>query len=61
MRAAIKPIYVRVKDCQAVFGLGRSKIYEMVKRGEIHIHKSGSASLLKVSEVEALIENRIEG
>lgn len=56
----MKPIYVRVKDSKTFFGLGRSTIYEMVARGDLHIHKSGSASLLKVEEVEALIEGRKE-
>lgn len=52
----IKPIYVRVSDCKKVFGLSRSTIYVMVSRGIIRIHKYGSASLLKVSEIEAAIE-----
>ncbi len=52
----IKPIYVRVSECKKVFGLSRSTIYVMVSRGIIRIHKYGSASLLKVSEIEAAIE-----
>jgi excisionase family DNA binding protein len=56
----MKPIYVRVKDSKIYFGIGRTTIYEMAARGDLHIHKSGSASLLKVEEVEALIEGKKE-
>jgi excisionase family DNA binding protein len=53
---APKPIFVRVADAKAVFGIGRSTVYEMVKRKEITIHKRGKTALLKVEEVERAIE-----
>ena len=56
--AELQPIYVRVCDSRAVFGISRSTIYEMSGRGEITIYKSGGKALLKVSEVMAVIEGK---
>ena len=54
---AINPLFVRVCDSQAVFGISRSTIYEMVGREEITIYKVGNKSLLKVSEIIQRIEH----
>lgn len=54
--ADLQPIYVRVCDSRAVFGISRSTIYEMAARAEITIYKSGGKALLKVAEVMAFIE-----
>lgn len=56
----MKPLYVKVSESKAVFGLHPATIYRAVNRGTIRIHKVGSSSLLKVAEVEAFIEGSKE-
>lgn len=52
----MKPIYVRITDVQQVFGLHRSTVHRMAKRGEITIHKRGHSAFIKTKDMEALIE-----
>jgi|GEM_PF-2752592 len=56
----VKPIYVRVSRSQEVFGLHRSTIYRLSARGKITIHKLGAVALVRVDEMERLIEGRKE-
>jgi len=56
MSEPIRPVFVRIAQAPAVFGLSRSTIYEMAKSGKFKIYKAGTASLLKVEEVTAAIE-----
>ena len=46
----LQPLYVRIADCQKVFGISPDTIYRASHHGEITIYKRGGASLLKVSE-----------
>lgn len=55
--ASPAPLYVRVADSQAVFGIHRSTIYKLAQRGQLTIHKVGAASLLRVAEVEDMIRS----
>ncbi|WP_323775991.1 helix-turn-helix domain-containing protein [Leisingera sp.] len=57
-QAPVKPIYVRVRDVQEVFGLSKRTVYRLSDEGRIKIRKFGSMSLLKVEEMEALIEGQ---
>lgn len=50
------PIYARIAECQALFGLSRSTIYRMKSRGEITIYKKGTVSLVKIAEMVKVIE-----
>lgn len=56
--ADLTPIFCRVVDAPAVFGLSRATIYRMVKSGDLNLYRLGTMSFLKVSEVAALIEGR---
>lgn len=56
MPTDLKPIFCRIADAKAVFGIGRSTVYEMVKRKEITIHKRGKTALLEVDEVTRAIK-----
>lgn len=51
-----QPLYIRVSDCQRVFGIHRSTIYREAKKGRIRIYKRGAMSLLKIAEMERYIE-----
>ena len=53
-----KPLYVRIAHAPAMFGIGRTMIYEMASAGKLTIYKAGNASLLKVEEMEAVIQPR---
>lgn len=49
-------ICIRVSDIPAVYSISRSKVYRMAKAGTLTIHRLGGASLVKVTDLEALIE-----
>lgn len=51
--------FVKMNDATKMFAVSRTCLYNMSKRGEIRIYKFGGASLLKVSEIEELIESRV--
>ena len=56
-----QPIYVRVSRSQKVFGLHRSTLYRMAKRGELTIYKVGSVALVSVDDMKQLIEGNSKG
>ncbi len=50
----------RINEFCAVFGIGRTKFYDLVKKGEIRTVKLGSTTLIPSSEAIAYQE-RLEG
>lgn len=55
MSQPVPPLYVRVSDSRKVFGMHPATVYRWAKAGKLTIHKVGSVSLLRVSDVEAMI------
>lgn len=53
---ALTPLYARVNEAPRVFGVGRDTVYRPARAGRLTIHKMGAASLIRVAEMEALIE-----
>lgn len=51
------PRYVRVKNALTVIGLGRSKLYNLIKRGDIRAIKVGRATLIDLKSVTELFAN----
>lgn len=51
------PIYVRMADAPAKFGLSRDTLERRVKDGCITVRKVGAATLLSVAEVSAWIDS----
>ena len=51
---------VRLAQAQEVFGIHRVTFYRSADAGQIRTHKKFEISLLKVSEIEALLESRTE-
>lgn len=49
-------IYFRPVECQALFGISLATLYRWAKQDRITIHKAGAMSLVKVSDMEAVIE-----
>lgn len=50
-------LYVRVADSRKVFGVHPATVYRWAKAGKLTIHKVGSVSLLRVSEVHTFIRD----
>lgn len=49
--------YLKLSEVPAVYGLSKSTLYRLRDRGELTIRKFGRLSLVRVDELEALIEN----
>jgi excisionase family DNA binding protein len=56
-----EPISVRVREAVRITGLSRSRIYELMKSGDIAFAKVGSSTLILVDGLRAYIEaQRVE-
>jgi len=51
----MEPITVRIPTAIRLTGIGRSKIYELIKAGEIETVKIGTSTLLKVESLRRLV------
>jgi excisionase family DNA binding protein len=57
----IDPLSVRVPVAVRMTGIGRSKLYELIKAGEIEIVKVGTSTLVKVASLRRLIDGSQPG
>ena len=55
----MEPITVTIDDACDIIGIGRSKLYEMVRTGELRAVKVGGRSLIVVASIRAAIERAI--
>jgi excisionase family DNA binding protein len=53
-----EPIAVRVPDAARLIGLSRSRLYELMKRGEVEYVKVGGATLIPYEGLRAFIERQ---
>lgn len=51
-----EPITVRIPVAVRLTGIGRSKLYELIKAGEVETVKIGTATLVKVASLHRLVE-----
>lgn len=51
-----RPISVRIPVAVQMTGISRSKLYELIKSGELQIAKVGSSTLILVDSLERLID-----
>ena len=49
---------VRIADATMMLGIGRSKVYELIGARELETIKLGSATLILVENIIALVERR---
>jgi|GEM_PF-2107843 len=49
---------VRVVDATRMLGIGRSKLYELIGAGEVETIKLGTATLIIVDSIYALVERQ---
>jgi hypothetical protein len=54
----IEPISVRITDAIRITGLSRSRIYELIKAGDLEIIKVGASTLVLVASLRGFIEGR---
>ncbi|RVT95050.1 DNA-binding protein [Sphingomonas crocodyli] len=50
-----EPITVRVSEAVRLLGIGRSKLYELIKSGQIDVVKIGATTLIPMRSLHALI------
>lgn len=53
---APRPITVRIPEACRITGIGRSKLYELIKAGDIPTIKVGSMTLVPVKGLEGFLE-----
>ncbi|WP_328804714.1 excisionase [Sphingobium psychrophilum] len=56
--ALIDPISVRIAVAVTMTGLSRSRLYELIKSGELEIVKDRSSTLIIVASLREAIERR---
>ena len=56
----IEPITVRIPDACRMLGIRRTKFYELIAEGQIRTVKLGSATLVPVEGIKALV-SRLKG
>jgi excisionase family DNA binding protein len=56
--APAEPISVRIPEAVRLTGLSRSRIYELMRSGDIHFAKVGSSTLILVESLRSFVESR---
>lgn len=56
--SATEPISVRIPEAVRLTGLSRSRIYELMKSGEIEFVKVGGSTLIPFDSLQRLIDRR---
>jgi hypothetical protein len=54
----IEPLTVRIPVAVQLTGIGRSKIYELIKVGKLDIVKVGASTLVTVASLRRLVEKQ---
>ncbi len=54
----LDPISVRIPEAVRLTGLSRSRLYELMKSGEVEFVKVGSSTLILVESLRAFIQSR---
>lgn len=57
---AFMPVSVSPEDAGRLIGLGRTKVFELIREGDLRVAKIGRRTLVPVSELHALIERHAE-
>lgn len=57
----IEPISVRIKVATSITGLSRSRLYQLIKSGELEIVKDRSSTLIVFESLREIIERRRSG
>lgn len=52
----LEPLTVRIPVAVRITGIGRSKLYELIKAGEVEVVKIGSSTLVNVASLRRLVQ-----
>ena len=52
----VEPICVRVNDAARMIGVGRTKLYELISRGELETVKIGKATRVTTASLHNLVK-----
>jgi excisionase family DNA binding protein len=58
---AAQPISVRIRGAVQLTGLSRSRLYELMKAGEIEFVKVGSSTLILTDSLKRFVEGKRTG
>jgi excisionase family DNA binding protein len=56
MQLPLEPMTVRIPVAVQLTGIGRSKLYELIARGDIETVKVGASTLITVASLRRLIQ-----
>ena len=56
MALPIEPLTVRIPVAVQLTGIGRSKLYELIKSGDVETVKIGTATLVTMASLRRLVE-----
>jgi len=59
--ATLRPYAVRIPKALELIGVKRTKLYDMIKRGEIKKIKDGGTVLIPLSSIEAYFRRKDDG
>lgn len=54
----LEPISVRIPQAVALTGLSRSRVYELMKSGDVEYVKVGNSTLILMDSLRSFIERR---
>lgn len=54
----LRPITVRIQEACRITGIGRSKLYELIKTGDIETVKVGTITLVPVAGIERFLASQ---
>jgi excisionase family DNA binding protein len=57
-RTVLEPISVRIPEAVRLTGLSRSRLYELMKSGDIEFAKVGSSTLILVDSLRRFIASK---
>jgi excisionase family DNA binding protein len=60
MTTQFNPICVRVNDAANMIGVGRTKLYELIAKGEVETVKLGKATRITTASLNDLVRRRRE-
>jgi len=52
----LEPLTVRIPEALRLTGIGRSKLYELIKSGDVETVKIGTATLVTMASLRRLVE-----
>jgi excisionase family DNA binding protein len=58
-RPELEPIAVKIPEAVRLTGLSRSRIYELMRSGDIEYAKVGSSTLIPVESLRRFIHSRL--